>query len=85
MPRFVFISLLPPLACAGVWACSPSAGSSTPIPARAVNQAAPQPPAAQPMKMVCRDSQSGKKAVCGTPNAVMVGMEPAGAAAEPAR
>jgi hypothetical protein len=28
------------------------------------------------MVMVCRNSQTGQKAECGTPNAVMVGMKP---------
>jgi hypothetical protein len=28
------------------------------------------------MKMVCRNSQTGAKAQCGSPNAVMVGMAP---------
>jgi hypothetical protein len=37
----------------------------------------PPPPPARPMKMVCRNSQSGRKVACGTPDAVMVGMEPA--------
>jgi hypothetical protein len=38
-----------------------------------VNVAAPP---AQNMVMVCRNSQTGQKAECGTPNAVMVGMKP---------
>lgn len=38
--------------------------------------ATPAPPPAKAMIMVCRDSQSGRKAICGTPNAVMVGMKP---------
>jgi hypothetical protein len=29
------------------------------------------------MKMVCRDSQTGRDVACGTANAVMVGMKPA--------
>jgi hypothetical protein len=36
----------------------------------------PAPPPARPMKMVCRNSQDGRKVPCGSPNAVMVGMEP---------
>jgi hypothetical protein len=41
--------------------------------------AAPSPPPAPAtkMKMICRSSQTGVKAECGTPGAVMVGMEPA--------
>ena len=34
------------------------------------------PPPAQNMVMVCRNSQTGQKVECGTPNAVMVGMKP---------
>ena len=39
--------------------------------------AAPTPPAAQPkmVTMVCRNSQTGTSAECGTPNAVMVGVK----------
>ena len=47
-------------------------------PQPAANAASPNPAAANPpktYKMVCRNSQSGAKAECGTPNAVMVGME----------
>jgi hypothetical protein len=84
MSRFPSVCLLPCLASAVLWGCGPSAESNARAPAPAVNQVAAPPPA-QPMKMVCRNSQSGKKAVCGTPNAVMVGMEPATNAAEPAR
>ena len=36
----------------------------------------PPPPPAKNMVMVCRNSQTGQKAACGTPNAVMVGMKP---------
>jgi invasion protein IalB len=47
---------------------------------RAPSAAAPPPAAAPPAPakhytMVCRNSQNGRKAECGTPNAVMVGMK----------
>jgi hypothetical protein len=65
------------IALAALGACSKSS-ETAPAPAPvAAAQAAPAPPPAKPMKMVCRNSQSGAKAECGTPNAVMVGMEPA--------
>ncbi len=40
-------------------------------------QAPPAAAPAKPMKMVCRNSQTGAKAECGSAGAVMVGMEPA--------
>ena len=54
-------------------ACSPKPAAPPPAPAKA---AAPVAPAAPPklVKMVCRNSQTGKSVACGTPNAVMVGM-----------
>jgi hypothetical protein len=47
---------------------------------RAPAAAAPPPTAAAPAPakhytMVCRNSRSGRKVECGTPNAVMVGMK----------
>lgn len=36
----------------------------------------PPPPPAKNMVMVCRNSRTGEKAACGTPDAVMVGMKP---------
>lgn len=58
-------------ACAGLSACSaPPPAAPKPAPAAA---AAPAPPAKKAV-MVCRNSQTGAKAECGTPNAVMVGM-----------
>ena len=54
-------------------ACSKPA-EPAPAPAPAAAQAAPAP--AKPMKMVCRNSQDGRKVACGTPGAVMVGMTP---------
>jgi len=50
-------------------------------PTAAASQAAAPPPVAAPpapakkYTMVCRNSQNGKKAECGTPGAVMVGMK----------
>jgi hypothetical protein len=68
-----FISIV---ALAALGACSKSPETApTPAPVAAA-QPAPAAPAAKPMKMVCRNSQTGAKAVCGSPNAVMVGMEP---------
>jgi hypothetical protein len=71
------------LALAGLTSCqrAPSAASGA---ASQTTQSAPQntsvnaaaPPAAQNMVMVCRNSQTGEKADCGSPNAVMVGMKP---------
>ncbi len=75
MTRFIFSIASLSLACSALWACGPSPGAG-----RAQSSAVaptPPPPAARPMKMICKNSQNGLKAVCGTPNAVMVGMEPA--------
>ena len=53
-------------------ACSaPPPAAPKPAPAPV---AAPAPPAKKAV-MVCRNSQTGAKAECGTPNAVMVGMK----------
>jgi len=54
-------------------ACSPKPEAPPPVAAKV---AAPPTPAAPPklVKMVCRNSQTGKSVECGTPNAVMVGM-----------
>jgi hypothetical protein len=48
--------------------------SAQSAPENASVNVAPSP--AQNMVMVCRNSQTGQKAECGTPNAVMVGMKP---------
>ena len=56
-------------------ACSPKPAAPPPEPARAA--ASPTAAPASPpklLKMVCRNSQTGKSVACGTPNAVMVGM-----------
>ncbi len=58
-----------------LWACSP-APAHAPTPAAAVNRTAPPAPPPKMMRMICRNSQDGRKVECGTPNAVMVGMEP---------
>jgi hypothetical protein len=60
------------LACSALWACGPSPGAG-----RTQSSAAAPAPPAKPMKMICKNSQNGLKAACGTPSAVMVGMEPA--------
>jgi hypothetical protein len=54
-------------------ACSPPpARQAAPTP-----KVAPAPPPAPAKKatMICRNSQTGAKAECGTPNAVMVGIK----------
>ena len=63
----------------GLAACSPKPAAKVPpieglaaVPATQT----PAPPAAQNMVMVCRNSQTGAKADCGSPGAVMVGMKP---------
>lgn len=70
------------LTLAGLTSCqrAPATASGTPslstqsAPDNAsVNVAAPP---AQTMVMVCRNSQTGQKAECGSPDAVMVGMKP---------
>jgi hypothetical protein len=59
-------------------ACSKPADTAAPTPVAAAQPAAaPAAPPPKPMKMVCRNSQTGANAECGSPNAVMVGMEPA--------
>ena len=62
-------------ACGALSACSPPprAAVSKPSPAP-VATPAPPPPAKKAI-MVCRNSQTGAKAECGAPNAVMVGMK----------
>jgi hypothetical protein len=56
------------LAIAAIASCSPA-----PAPRPAAAAPAPTPP---PRKatMICRNSQTGASAECGTPNAVMVGI-----------
>ena len=63
--------VLAALALCPVCACDP-APKAAPTPPMAPAAAPPVP--ARTGHMVCRDSQTGKKAVCGTPNAVMVGL-----------
>ena len=59
------------LALSALWSCSPAPQAKAPPPAPPPVAAAP----AKMMKMVCRNSQTGGNAECGTPNAVMVGMK----------
>ena len=55
-------------------ACIPASNERAPPPPAAA--VAPAPPApAKKAVMVCRNSQTGAKAECGTPNAVMVGIK----------
>jgi len=54
-------------------ACSPAPQRQAAAPA--VAPAPPPPPPAKKATMICRNSQTGAKAECGTPNAVMVGMK----------
>ncbi|HXV00610.1 MAG TPA: hypothetical protein VG166_08935 [Caulobacteraceae bacterium] len=58
-------------------ACSPAPPPAAPkAPGAPAAAAAPTPAApAKKTVMVCRNSQTGAKAECGTPNAVMVGMK----------
>ena len=61
------------LALCALCACSPR-----PRPPRRLRRslAAPAPPPpAKKATMICRNSQTGAKAVCGTRNAVMVGIK----------
>ena len=53
-------------------ACSPKPAPPPP-PAPVAAAPAPAPPP-KLVKMVCRNSETGKSVACGTPNAVMVGM-----------
>jgi len=62
------------LALASLGGCDQPAPPRAPAPAPA--PAAPPSPPAKMAKMVCRNSQTGAKAECGTPNAVMVGVAP---------
>jgi hypothetical protein len=55
-------------------ACGPAPKSSAPLATATPIAAPPQAPAKKAV-MVCRDSQTGAKAECGTPNAVMVGIK----------
>ena len=61
-PRATFLALIVGL----LVGCSPKPGAP-PVPTRVA-----APP--KLVKMICRNSQSGKTVECGTPNAVMVGM-----------
>ena len=49
---------------------APQPATAVPVPVKA----APPPPAKM-ATMVCRNSQTGAKVECGTPNAVMVGIK----------
>jgi len=69
-PSAPALTFLPLTLCA-LWSCSPAPQAKAPPPAPPPVAAAP----AKMMKMVCRNSQTGEKVECGTPNAVMVGMK----------
>ena len=58
-------------------ACSPAPvhQAAAPAPKAAVAPPPPPPPPAKKATMICRNSQTGAKAECGTPNAVMVGIK----------
>jgi hypothetical protein len=64
-------------ACGLTVACSPAPPPAAPkAPAVPAAVAAPAPPpSARKTVMICRNSQTGANAECGTPNAVMVGMK----------
>jgi hypothetical protein len=53
-------------------ACQKTVPANPPPPPQA---AAPAPAPAKMVTMVCRNSQTGASAECGTPNAVMVGVK----------
>ncbi len=75
-PALVLTALLALVACQKT---APAPAAAPTDPQAAASTAAPNPAAAAPpklQKMICRNSQTGAKAECGTPNAVMVGMEP---------
>jgi hypothetical protein len=55
--------------------CSRPTPPPPPPTAPAVAAPAPPPPPAKKAVMVCRNSQTGAKARCGTPNAIMVGVK----------
>ena len=55
-------------------ACSPAPQRQAAAPT-AAPAPPPPPPPAKKATMICRNSQTGAKAECGTPNAVMVGMK----------
>jgi hypothetical protein len=71
MSRAVALCCL--LAATALAACQPkTVPANPPVPPQA---AAPPPPPAKMATMVCRNSQTGASAECGTPNAVMVGIK----------
>jgi hypothetical protein len=61
-------------ALAPLLACSPASQTAAPA-AAPTNTAAAAPAPANKVIMICRNSQTGAKAECGAPNAVMVGMK----------
>ncbi|HEY2178802.1 MAG TPA: hypothetical protein VGH15_09495 [Caulobacteraceae bacterium] len=65
------------IACGLAAACSPAPPPAAPKAPAAPAAAAPAPPPTPARKtvMICRNSQTGAKAECGTPGAVMVGMK----------
>ncbi len=73
---FARASMLPiVLGVLSLAACQPKSVAANPPPPQ---NAAPPPTPATPAKMVtmvCRNSQTGASAECGTPNAVMVGVK----------
>jgi hypothetical protein len=67
------LALYSVFAVAGLAACQPKTVPANPPPPQVS-----APPVAAPAKMVtmvCRNSQTGAAAECGTPNAVMVGVK----------
>ena len=68
-------TLIAIVAAAGALAaCSPAPQAAAPA-AAPTNTVAAAPAPAKKVTMICRNSQTGAKAECGTPNAVMVGMK----------
>ena len=75
-PLLVCVAVLALAACQKT---APAPAAPAQNPPAAATAAAPDAAAANPPKMekmICRNSQTGAKAECGTPGAVMVGMEP---------
>src|SRR5579863_9108790 len=63
------------LALTGLTSCQ-RGDTNGPVAVLNSTRSAAAPPPTQAMEMVCRNSQTGQKVECGTPNAVMVGMRP---------
>jgi hypothetical protein len=72
MKPFVALAFL---AVAGGWICACSPPPQPVAPKPAATPVAASAKTAKKATMICRNSQTGAKAECGTPNAVMVGIK----------